>query len=61
MGVDGHYLVGRHNPVEYEGDKPVIDPIAMIEGNPYRVLVYGKEVWAMKKVDGTLSFYYLPE
>ena len=61
IGMDGHYLVSRPNPVEYEGDKPVIDPTALIQGRPYRVLVYGKDVWVVKEVDGTLNFYYLPE
>ena len=57
MISDGGYLIGRPSPVEYEGDRPVIDSALMIEGRPYRILVYGKEVWAVKESDGALSFY----
>ena len=57
MSSNGRYLVSRPSPVEYEGDRPVIDSVLMIEGCPYRVLVYGKEVWAVKESDGALNFY----
>ena len=61
MGWEGRYLVDRPRPVAYEGDNPIIDPSAMMDEHPYRVLAFGQEIWVVKTVDGTLTFYALSE
>lgn len=58
--TDGTWGV-TNNPVEYEGEKPVLDPRAMIEGQPYPVNLYGVRAWAVKDADGAINVYCLPE
>ena len=60
-GSSEEELISHHDPVEYEGDKPVIYPEAMWENVFYEVAVYGKLALALKEEDGAVSFYYLPE
>lgn len=55
----GSRLLDDGKAVEYEGDKPVINPSAMIEGQPYPVLLYGEKVWVVKEANGEVSFYHL--
>lgn len=47
--------------VEYEGDKLVLDPSAMIAGQPYLIPIYGEWVWVLKKENGDLDFYHLAD
>ena len=50
-----------HRPVEYEGDKPVLNPSAMIADYPYVVILYGQWTVARKDPSGEISFFGLPE
>ena len=47
--------------VEYEGDKLVIDPSAMIAEQPYLIPIYEEWLWVVKKENGNLDFYHLPD
>ena len=55
----GSQLLDDGKAVEYEGDKPVINPSVMIQGQPYPVLLYGEKVWVIKEANGEVSFYHL--
>ena len=57
----GSQLIDDGKAVEYEGDKPVINPSVMTEGQPYPVLLYGEKVWVVKEANGEVSFYHLGE
>ena len=70
--IDSHYLeiwtgtnedapIVRHKPVEYEGDKPILNPSAMVVGYPYQVILYGQFTFAIKAEDGTIDFFGLPK
>ena len=58
---DGGYLIDRPRPVAYEGGNPVIDPAAMMEERPYRVIAFGEDIWVVKSMDGTVAFYHVQD
>ena len=59
MMVNDGRLVTRNNPVEYEDGKPILNPSAMVPDIPYPFSAYGIVVWAIKRMDDSIEFYYL--
>ena len=55
----GSQLLDDGKAVEYKGDKPIINPSVMTEGQLYPVLLYGEKVWVIKEANGEVSFYHL--
>ena len=57
----GGQLIDQGRAVEYEGDKPVINPAAMIAGQLYPIIIYGVKAWVVKEADGAVNCYYLED
>ena len=55
----GEKLLDHGKAVEYEGDKPVVNPAAMVEEQLYPIIIYGVKAWVVKEADGEVNFYYL--
>lgn len=55
----GGQLVNHGKVVEYDGDRLIVDPSAMVEGQLYPILLYGEKVWVTKETDGEVIFYHL--
>ena len=55
----GGQLINHGKVVEYEGDRLIVDPSAMVEGQLYPILLYGEKVWVTKEADGEVIFYHL--
>jgi hypothetical protein len=46
-------------PIEYQGEKVLLNPEYMDVGETYPVLFSGHSLVAIKQQDGTIDFYYL--
>ena len=56
-GTNEYDPIVRYKPVDYEGDRLILNPSAMLVEYPYTFTMYGQLTVAIKDMSGSVNFF----